>query len=358
MEEWLNDTTVDGFLGNLRQPEKFIKMDSKWNASQMSNSNKPPSESEEGTVVEDPVGLLNLYEYAMSCRGTTTVDSYINNSLFWSTLTPYDDVNIRVFDGTGRMATTTVAAFASGVRPSLNLKPTIKIVSGRGTEDNPYRLEGDNDTNLEGTKLNTRYSGEYIRFGSDENNLYRIVSHETDSLTKVTSSESLKENGSFKSIAFDINGNVSFTSNNTIGTFLNGEYLNSGKYLTNEQLDMLEDNTEWYIGYVESGENYRLAKYTDISMTSTTTNVTAKVGLLRLGELMSGQFSEVSSNNRYQTLTPFSSKAMRSIDKIGHSGYNVNVEYQLGVKPAFNLKSNVIITSGTGTLNDPFTLSV
>ena len=68
MEEWLNDTTVDGFLGNLRQPEKFIKMDSKWNASQMSNSNKPPSESEEGTVVEDPVGLLNLYEYAMSCR--------------------------------------------------------------------------------------------------------------------------------------------------------------------------------------------------------------------------------------------------------------------------------------------------
>src|SRR5699024_3014454 len=29
MEDWLNDTTVDGFLGNLREPEKFIVMDAK-----------------------------------------------------------------------------------------------------------------------------------------------------------------------------------------------------------------------------------------------------------------------------------------------------------------------------------------
>ena len=60
MEEWLNDTTVDGFLGNLRNPEAFIKMNSKWNASMMSDTSKPPSESEGGTIVEDPVGLLNI----------------------------------------------------------------------------------------------------------------------------------------------------------------------------------------------------------------------------------------------------------------------------------------------------------
>ena len=32
MEEWLNDTSVDGFLGNLRDVDKFIVTDSKWNA--------------------------------------------------------------------------------------------------------------------------------------------------------------------------------------------------------------------------------------------------------------------------------------------------------------------------------------
>ncbi len=65
MESWLNDTTVDGFLGNLRSPEKFIKLDSKWNASMVSDG-KLPSEEEGGTIVEDAVGLLNLYEYTMS----------------------------------------------------------------------------------------------------------------------------------------------------------------------------------------------------------------------------------------------------------------------------------------------------
>ena len=51
MESWLNDTTVDGFLYNLRSPESFIKMDSKWNASQMSDTGKPPSEEEGGTTL-------------------------------------------------------------------------------------------------------------------------------------------------------------------------------------------------------------------------------------------------------------------------------------------------------------------
>ena len=32
MEEWLNDTSVDGFLGNLREPEEFIVMDATWDA--------------------------------------------------------------------------------------------------------------------------------------------------------------------------------------------------------------------------------------------------------------------------------------------------------------------------------------
>ena len=71
---------------------------------------------------------------------------------------------------------------------------------------NKYRLKGDNDTPTSGTKLATRYSGEYIRFGTGENNLYQIVSHETDGLTKITSATPLKENGSYKKLAFARSG--------------------------------------------------------------------------------------------------------------------------------------------------------
>ena len=95
MESWLNDTTVDGFLGNLREPETFIKMDSKWNASQMSDASKPPSEEDGGTIVEDAVGLLIYYEYVTSYRGTSSSTGYLNNGLVWWNLTPYNISDIR-----------------------------------------------------------------------------------------------------------------------------------------------------------------------------------------------------------------------------------------------------------------------
>ena len=344
MEEWLNDTTVDGFLGNLRNPESFIKMDSKWNASQMSDTSKPPSESEGGTIVEDAVGLLNYYEYNMSGK------SYLTNGNYWSTLTPANSSSIY-----GNDSSLNVASF-NNVRPSINLKPEIKIVGGDGTEENPYRLVGDNDTNLSGTKLNTRYSGEYITFGTGENNLYRIVSHETDGLTKMTSAKPLKENGTFKTLAF---GNtIYYSSTNTIGSFLNEEYLNSGSYLTEEQANMIENSTTWYLGTVGVAANYKLAKYTDRNMSSLTSNRTiAKIGLLRIGELMLGQFDRNANKTSYWTLTPYSSSAINVVNFYASSA-GITPANTCGIRPSLILKQNVVITSGDGTLQNPFELSV
>ncbi len=134
-----------------------------------------------------------------------------------------------------------------------------------------------------------RYSGEYISFGTGENNLYRIVSHENGTGTKITSAMPLMNNGSYKQISFG--NNVTFSKDNKIGKFLNNDYLTSGTYLTSDQVNMIEDNTTWYLGTVGFGTNYKLAKYQDATGNSlTTTTAIAKVGLLRLGELMAGQF--------------------------------------------------------------------
>ena len=103
-----------------------------------------------------------------------------------------------------------------GSRPSINLKSAVKIIDGDGTVDNPYRLQGDNDSPT-GTLLSTRYSGEYISFGTGENNLYRIVSHENGTGTKITSAIPLKDSGNYKEMSFG--SNVTFSKNNTIGTF-------------------------------------------------------------------------------------------------------------------------------------------
>ena len=140
MEMWLNDTTVDGFLGNLRSPEKFIKMDSKWNASMMSDSTKPPSEEEGGTIVEGAIGLLNHYE-ATAGQGGNTAASYLNNGLVWWTLTPITSSEVYRILVNRNINNVNVSA-RIGIRPSINLKPEIKIVSGSGTEEDPYRLSG------------------------------------------------------------------------------------------------------------------------------------------------------------------------------------------------------------------------
>ncbi len=352
MESWLNDTTVDGFLGNLREPEKFIVMDSKWDATEDNRSLGEITRPDGTTLVTDAVGLLNMYEYQESYRGTICENGYLNNGLYWWTITPYSSsagIRINNYGNINNISSSN----ADGVRPSINLKSNIKIIDGNGTEEDPYRLEGDNDTNLSGTLLKDRYSGEYLTFGTGENTLYRIVSHENGIGTKITSVEPLKDSGTFKEIVFG--NNITFSSTNTIGTFLNGNYLSS--YVDDDYANMIEDTTTWFIGIVGEGSSYRLAKYKDINMTSYTTSTESKVGLLRMGELMSGQFYRYENNTFYWTLTPYDSTYLHGL---GPYGVSPNLGYlgNYGVKPSLNLKSNVVITSGDGTKQNPFQIEL
>ena len=348
MEQWLNDTSVDGFLGNLREPDKFIKTDSVWNATLTTTTTKP----EKTTMVTDAVGLLNIYEYTMSYKNATSSTGYLNNGLYWWTLTPYSASYVRCVSNHGYVYNYSPTS-SYGSRPSVNLKSAVKIIDGDGTVDNPYRLQGDND-NPTGALLSTRYSGEYISFGTDENNLYRIVSHENGAGTKITSAIPLKDSGSYKSIKFG--SNTTFSKDNTIGTFLNGDYLTSSTYLTSDQVNMIEDNTTWYLGTVGK-TNYKLAKYQDATSSNlTTSTTTAKVGLLRLGELMAGQFDKYGNNTTYWTLTPYSSSYVRRVYNSGDVN-NFSPTDSYGSRPSMNLKSTVKIVSGTGTKSSPFSIS-
>ena len=352
MEDWLNDTTVDGFLGNLRDYEKFIVTDAKWDATMDPNGLGSITRPNGEATVTAPVGLLNMYEYQSSYHETTYSNGYLNNGLYWWTLTPYSTSYVWNVDNSG-YASYISPSYARGVRPSINLKSSVKIVDGDGTVSNPYRLSGDNDTNLSGTLLSSRYSGEYIRFGNEENNLYRIVSHENGSGTKIVSAEPLKSSGTFITSAFG--SNTTFSSTNTIGAFMNGDYLTN--YVDSTYSDMIEDSTTWYLGTVGSGTSYKLAKYADANMSSTNSSTTdAKAGLLRFGELMSGQFDRYGNNTYYWTLTPYSASDVWIVDSIGIAIYYSPSDAG-GVRPSLNLKSNILITEGSGTKEDPFILA-
>ncbi len=355
MEEWLNDTSVDGFLGNLRNYGDFIVTDAVWDATLDATSLGSITRPNGEATVTDAVGLLNIYEYQSSYTGTTYSNGYLNNGLDWWTLTPYSSSDVRYVDNYGSAYSLT-PTISRGVRPSINLKSSVRIVDGNGTIENPYRLEGDNDTSLSGTLLSSRYSGEYVRFGNDENNLYRIVSHETSGLTKITSAEPLKNSGTFITSAFGSSSSeVNYSTNSVIGTFLNGEYLTN--YVDSTYSDMIEDSTTWYLGTVGDGSSYKLAKYTDTNMSGYATSTESKVGLLRMGELMAGQFDRYRNNTEYWTLTPYSRFSVCYVYNTGYA-YKAAPLFAYGVRPSINLKSNVQITSGTGVKSDPFVISL
>ena len=121
---------------------------------------------------------------------------------------------------------------------------------------------------------------------------------------------------------------------------------------------MIEDGTIWYLGTVEYGASYKLAKYTNTTDNILTSSVTtSKVGLLRLGELMSGQFGRYENNTEYWTLTPFSSSGVRNVINNGDGTY-YTWDSVGGMRPSLNLKENVIITSGDGTKENPFVIAL
>lgn len=360
MEQWLNDVTVDGFLGNLREPNKFIKTDSTWNLAVI---NEEGEKTGTDSFVTDAVGLLNRYEYIKSYGNELEEKGYLNNSLDWWTLTPVSSGIVFVSNGqdTFTRPSSGVGAltFSLGCRPVINLKSDIKISGGTGTSTDPYRLQGDDDTLASGTLLSTRYSGEYISFGTGENNLYRIVSHENGSGTKITSASPLKSSGTYTNFIFSNNPSSIFNNDNMIGLFLNGDYLANNTYLTTDQVNMIENSTTWYLGTVRYGSSYKLAKYqsaTSSALTDSTT--TAKIGLLRMGELMAGQFDTKTNNTAYWLITPYTSSNIYSATTDGRYSSTVALNDPSGIRPAMNLKSNVVITGGDGTKNNPFTIKL
>ena len=101
------------------------------------------------------------------------------------------------------------------------------------------------------------------------------------------------------------------------------------------------------------------AKYTDPVMSSLTSSTTsAKVGLLRYGELMVGQFDRYENNTYYWALTPYSTSNIHRVDNYSTATYGYSASSVFGIRPSVNLKSNVVITGGDGTKQKPFTLEL
>ena len=143
-----------------------------------------------------------------------------------------------------------------------------------------------------------------------------------------------------------------FTTSSGIGQVLNGDVLT---WLGNSD-KIIESN--WY----QTSAGGTEIKYTTI-LEDTTNPISTKVGLIRVGEMLSGQSASILTKNYterssysntlyYWTLTPSTSDAW-SVYHIGYA-YHIDVTDTCGVRPVIVVSTDTTISSGNGTLSSPY----
>ena len=118
-------------------------------------------------------------------------------------------------------------------------------------------------------------------------------------------------------------------------------------------------STTWYRGdFFDYGDNYK------ISLESTGNPYVGRVGLIRLGEILSNQSETMLSKNHtikndYQNVKDyFISNSFSITDAWIISVYGasttVDINQTRSIRPVINIGPNVQILGGNGTFNEPF----
>ena len=368
--QWLNED----FLDTLYNYQNIIVEDSTWNItnSNASSTSAISTKLPETTLINNstigkntPVGLLNSYEYYLSYKNTSYGSGYLNVGYYWWLLNPYSSSYVWSVSYIGQAYNNYPSNTTSGVRPSINLKSNIQLSGGSGTKDDPYTISGDREQpTINTTLLNTRTVGEYVVFDEDGDTLtkelYRIVGIEDGKIK-------LNKNDYVKSGTTTLT--KKFSTNTTYGNGTSDDYwdyyLNNTWYNSLASNSMLDKGT-YYIKVMSSvfyknflcNTNNTTETTKDCVKTTSIWN-SGYVGLPRYGEMFASQQGNGSNGSSIIWLiTPYSSSNVWFVYGSGYANNYNNLSKTYGVRPSINLKSNIVITGGSGTKSNPFTIAL
>ena len=337
LKDWLNDY----FLGNLSSEKNAIIQDSNW----CINQNVGPynrTDCTGGKLITAKVGLISADEFTLSETITNSTYYLGTNDHFW-TLTPYNATipNSILQNKYNHMGANTYA----GVRPVINISPYVVINSGDGSIANPYILNQDiNDQTGKLNKIAT--SGEYVTLNDK---IYRVVSKNSTGTKLIYDGYYDSSTMYGTSTGFDVSSGI-------------------GKFLNNEVLDWLSNskkivNSDWYQGTGFIGGE----KYIDI-LNNRDGQIKAKVGLIRIGEMLSSQSASISETKDYWVLNKTTNETNTYYitgynttilsDNLKASGYvsDNNISDELAIRPVIVVNIATTVTSGNGTLQNPYVI--
>lgn len=316
------------FLPTLRNTDKILSLDT-WNYTTVTSTSKPA----ETNTRRGKVGLLNLYEYSKVKTG-----NYLATDYNWWLLSPYA-TQVNWYVDASEEAKTTTATTMYGIRPVVTLQSQITYMDATttdiGSKDNPYIITGERKV-TSGTYLNTRYSGEYVKFYDElDQDLYRIVSTSTQGTKLVLNTVTDTTARVFDSTYYEFSGVTD------IGTYLNTTWYNA----YDSAIQNIIIDGEWCMEPVDETKIQRSKcsddKYIKIN----------KVGLLKVGDPYAN-----SVGYEYWTLNSY--PANNYINVITTAGSITQKIYSdtSYVRPSINISKDVKIISGLGTESNPYIL--
>ena len=303
---WLNITDKEHsgiFINSLNNYKNYLIKHS-WCTDIVTKDNQTCNDT-----LNDYVGLISIEEY-LKAGG---IESYLNNNNYFWTINASENNVWYIFDKGGINDETNddTGYHSYGVRPSIVLDINTPLYKGDGTKDNPYIIENDNSV-----ILNHKSIGSYIKYND---NLFRIIEKNNDYI-KLTIAYHLEDS--------KVN------------------YNNINQYLNNVLLNKLEKNNlvkcPFYGGNYSKDNNYDYKEIYNKKEYS-------YIGLPSVTELFITDDSDIWLNNYNNNSLIYTTNSLGRLFLDNKD----NLHY---LKPSICIKSNITITSGSGTSTDPYLL--
>lgn len=235
--------------------------------------------------------------------------------------------------------------FNFGVRPLLTIKGDSLLKGGDGTKDNPYTL-GDLDSAKAEDKLNSRYTGEYVKYSGL---LWRIINTENDGTTKVIADFSLVGKDNERILINYQNGNKAKVynpkQNGNVGYIINNR---TSQYVSDKYFVTKKISVPIYSGEIQYGKEKSTKQYS------------VKFSAPNIYEMFSGfDFDTDVYMKSYWLLNSSTKSGKKAIVADIGSTYDSDVydDEMFGIRPVGYLDKNCEIVSGKGTKDNPYIIS-
>ncbi|MDY4996311.1 MAG: hypothetical protein SO108_01185 [Bacilli bacterium] len=303
--------------------------------------------------------------------GKSNYDSYsiINNGGFYWFATPNSSSSSSAFywytiDRNVHLST---SRLVSGLRPVLRLQSSVVVTGGSGTYEDPYTIT------KKITKLSEADSGSYVKYTGNNGCSGKACEGQNANYVSDTDmgycyESSHKYNANGWRVAYTKDGTAYLTSagspecmcttsNGTAGTNCGSSYDSTSgvpEHLANLNAKALTycNSTYAYGGKCDSNSAWNMADADFQTITGATLSTAYTQSSYK-------SYSLINNGGYYWFATPYGSSSTDTFYWQPNAlfVYKLSSDLAFGLRPVLRLQSSVIVTGGSGTYEDPYTIS-